>query len=65
MERFYKLVEPNLVKLLVGNRVDLEDQRVVDYEDAKRLADLNKMPYFETSAKLNKNVDELVNHMMD
>ena len=54
MERFYKLVEPNLVKLLVGNRVDLEDQRVVDYKEAKRLADLNKMTYFETSANLNK-----------
>lgn len=23
------------------------------------------MPYFETSAKLNKNVDELINYMME
>jgi len=23
------------------------------------------MPYFETSAKLNKNVDELISHMME
>ena len=65
LESIYQHADPSIVKALVGNKIDLEDQRVVDYEDAKRLADLNKMPYFETSAKLNKNVDELVNHMMD
>jgi hypothetical protein len=38
---------------------------VVSYEDAKYLADSNKMPYFETSAKLNSNVDALMSHMME
>ena len=53
------------MKALVGNKVDLEDQRQVSYEEAKELADQNKMEYFETSAKLNKNVDEVINHMME
>lgn len=64
LESIYQHADPNIVKALVGNKIDLEDQRVVPYEDAKLLADQNKMPYFETSAKLNANVDELINHMM-
>lgn len=65
LESIYQHADPNIVKALVGNKIDLEDQRAVTYEEAKRLADQNKMPYFETSAKLNKNVDELINHMME
>lgn len=57
--------DPSIVKALVGNKIDLEDSRVVSYEDAKHLADANRMPYFETSAKLNKNVDDLISHMME
>ena len=29
------------------------------------MADLHKMKYFETSAKLNKNIDELMQHLME
>ena len=65
LESIYQHADPNIVKALVGNKIDLENDRVVTYEEAKRLADQNKMPYFETSAKLNKNVDELINHMME
>ena len=65
LESIYQHADPSIVKALVGNKIDLEEQRAVSYEDAKRLADQNKMPYFETSAKLNKNVDELINHMME
>lgn len=35
------------------------------FEEAKKLADLNRMPYFETSAKTNKNVKELIESMME
>ena len=65
LESIYQHADPNIVKALVGNKIDLEEQLAVSYEDAKRLADQNKMPYFETSAKLNKNVDELIDHMME
>lgn len=65
LESIYQHADPNIVKALVGNKIDLEDQRVVSYEEAKALADVNKMPYFETSAKLNSNVDALMAHMMD
>jgi GTPase SAR1 family protein len=57
--------DASIVKALVGNKIDLADQRMVSYEEARLLAEQNKMPYFETSAKLNKNVEELMTHMME
>lgn len=64
LESIYQHADPNIVKALVGNKCDLDD-RVVSVEEAKRLADQHKMPYFDTSAKLNQNVDELINYMME
>jgi small GTP-binding protein len=64
LESIYQHADPNIVKALVGNKIDLDD-RAVSAEEAKRLADQHKMPYFETSAKLNQNVDELINYMME
>lgn len=64
LESIYQHADPNIVKALVGNKIDLEDQRQVSFEEAKLLADQNKMPYFETSAKLNANIDELISHLM-
>lgn len=64
LESIYQHADPNIVKALVGNKIDLDD-RAVSTEEAKRLADQHKMPYFETSAKLNQNVDELINYMME
>jgi Ras-related protein Rab-8A len=57
--------ERGIVKVLVGNKIDLEHERKVNVEDAQSLASLYGMKYFETSAKLNKNIDELIVHMMD
>ena len=65
LESIYQHADPSIVKALVGNKIDLEDQRVVSFDDAKRLADQNKMPYFETSAKLNMGVDQVITHMME
>jgi small GTP-binding protein len=44
--------------MLVGNKVDLNDERVVDYKDAKAYADKHNFQYFETSAKTKINVDK-------
>ena len=49
---------PNVVKLLVGNKCDLESDRKVTYREAKKFADSNGMTYLETSAKARINVDE-------
>jgi len=47
----------DLVKMLIGNKSDLEDSRVIQYEDGKKLADELQMTFFETSAKTFSGVD--------
>lgn len=44
--------------LLVGNKVDLEAKRQVDYQAAKDFADAHQMSYIETSAKEDINVEK-------
>jgi len=43
---------------VVGNKDD-NDRKVVEPGDARRLADQVGIPFFETSAKENKNVEEV------
>ncbi|QLG72883.1 hypothetical protein HG535_0D05920 [Zygotorulaspora mrakii] len=47
-----------VLKLLVGNKCDLKEKRVVEYDVAKEFADANKMPFLETSALDSTNVEE-------
>lgn len=49
--------DDNIPFLLVGNKADLEDRRVVSQEAAKEQADSWNVPYYETSAKFKHNVD--------
>ncbi|RXG59657.1 Ras-related protein Rab-35 [Armadillidium vulgare] len=45
--------------LVVGNKNDCPDRKVVLHEDAKRFADQMNIKLFETSAKENINVEEM------
>ena len=45
----------------VGNKDDMPDRKVVLTEDAKRFAPQMGIQLFETSAKDNKNVEEMFN----
>ncbi|KAL6776706.1 RAB8 [Auxenochlorella protothecoides x Auxenochlorella symbiontica] len=50
----------HVVKALVGNKSDMdESRRAVPYSRGQALADEYKLPFFETSAKSNANVDEV------
>ncbi|CAI2725440.1 unnamed protein product [Schistosoma spindalis] len=44
---------------LAGNKVDLEGQRAVSFEEAQEYADKNRLLFMETSAKIATNVSEL------
>ena len=46
----------NAQVILVGNKCDMEDERVISYERGKQLADSLGLQFFETSAKENINV---------
>ena len=51
--------------ILVGNKCDLDDLRVITFEDGKFLAEQlsaeykRDIPFYETSAKTNQNVEEV------
>ena len=49
---------PNVVRLLVGNKCDLESERTITKEEAKSYADSLGVEYLETSAKNNINIAE-------
>ena len=48
----------DIVKILIGNKVDLESSRTVTFQEGKDYAVNNGMEFMETSAKNNTNVEE-------
>lgn len=46
----------NAQVILVGNKCDMEEERVISFERGKQLADQLGVEFFETSAKENVNV---------
>ena len=59
--------DPDII--IVGNKLDLEKSRVIDFKRAQNLAENNDCLYIETSALSGKNVDNcldiLLNKVMD
>ena len=58
MNEITKYASDNVNKLLIGNKSDLADRRVVTTEEAKELADSLGVSYIETSAKTSTGVEE-------
>ena len=52
----------DVVKILVGNKCDLEERKV-SYEEARRMAERFGVEYFEVSAKEDKNITEMFHFM--
>jgi len=50
--------------LMVGNKADLEHQRLVTQMDAQNLSRQLKIPYIECSAKLRMNVDQAFHELV-
>lgn len=51
--------------ILVGNKCDMEDERVISFERGKQLADQLGVEFFETSAKENVNVKVSISSIED
>lgn len=58
MKQIEQHASKDVAKVLVGNKCDKED-KVIDYETGKQLADEYGLDFFETSAKTGHNVSEL------
>lgn len=46
-------------KILIGNKLDLENERVISKEQGQKLANQNGIKYMECSAKMGNNIDEM------
>ncbi|MBN3270722.1 RAB3D protein, partial [Polyodon spathula] len=55
----------NAQVILVGNKCDLEDDRVVPTEEGRRLSDELGFEFFEASAKDNINVKQVFERLVD
>nr|ACO10915.1 Ras-related protein Rab-3 [Caligus rogercresseyi] len=55
----------NAQVILVGNKCDMEDERVISFERGKQLADSLGLEFFETSAKENINVRAVFERLVD
>ena len=53
-----KNANKNILRVLIGNKCDLEDKRVISYNQGKEFADTYGLKFIETSAKKNLNVSE-------
>ena len=61
----HKIVKENeMPKILVGNKADCEEDRIVDTETATQLAAEYGLKYFETSAYTGSGVNEMMNDIM-
>ena len=45
-----KFAKSNVLRILVGNKTDLEDKRVISTEEGKKLAESNGLKFYEISA---------------
>ena len=51
---------PDVAQVLVGNKCDLESERVVPTEEGQQLAASLGIPFLETSAKTNPNIAQVM-----
>lgn len=58
LQEIDRYASTNVSRLLVGNKCDLTNKKVVDFTTAKEFADQLQMPFLETSAKNAKNVEQ-------
>lgn len=58
-----RLANPQVCKLVVGNKADLDDKRQVSREEGRTFADNLGVPFLETSAKTAMNVNQMFTQM--
>ena len=64
IERIHEESPEGITICLVGNKIDMNESRVISNEEGKKLADEFKIPSFETSAKSNIGVEEVFTYLV-
>jgi len=57
IEQIKEEAPEKIIIYLVGNKIDCVNNRLISYEEGKKLAEEFGLKYYETSAKNNENVD--------
>ena len=52
-----QIIETKVIRMLIGNKIDLEKQRKIGKEIIENYAERKEMKYYETSAKEGTNID--------
>ena len=60
-----KRYNSNVPLVLIGNKIDLENERVVSKEEGEKLAEKYNIEFFECSAKKGINVNEAFQYLID
>ena len=63
MGEIKKYAQPNVIKILVGNKNDMEEKREISFEEGKEMADSYDIDFFETSAKETYQIDKSFNEI--
>lgn len=58
-----EFLDKNCIKCIVGTKIDLQNNRKVEYLNAMIFAAKNNMVYYEISSKNNNGIDELFNNL--
>ena len=58
-----KFAKSNVLRILVGNKTDLEDNRVISKEEGKKLAEENGLKFYEISAKTMNGLVEMFEYV--
>ncbi|CAD8097094.1 unnamed protein product [Paramecium sonneborni] len=58
MSEIDKYAQDDVIRMLIGNKCDMEDKRTVSYEEGETLAKQLKLQFLETSAKQSTNIEE-------
>ena len=59
VKELQRQASPNIIIALAGNKADLANKRMVEYEEAQAYADDNSLLFMETSAKTAMNMNDL------
>lgn len=59
-----KAITPSCIVFIVGNKLDLEDKRDVEFDKALEWCTVNGYKYYETSAKTGQNIESLFNDVV-
>ena len=60
----HKIKNATLPKILVGNKLDMTEERAVPKEDAEKMASEYGVQYFETSALTGDGISEMMDNIM-